>query len=133
MSISLRHLVAAVALSTAPFIVMAEDISTHVLDISNGVGASGIPVTLEREMDGDWSEVGSAQTQDNGRVEEFGIDVEPGAYRLTFDLSGYDGFSGRDDTFFPEIVVDFEVHDAERHHHVPVVVSGFGYSTYLGN
>lgn len=133
MNKTLRHLATALVLVAAPLAASAEDISTHVLDISNGVGAAGIPVTLERDEGGQWQEIGSASTEDNGRVEEFGIEVEPGAYRLSFDLSGYDGFEGRDDTFFPEIVVSFEVHDVERHHHVPVVVSGFGYSTYLGN
>jgi len=129
----LTHSAAIAAFALLPLVASAEDISTHVLDISSGTGAAGVPVTLERQGEDGWTMLGEAMTADNGRVEGFAIDVESGEYRLNFDLSEYDGFDGREATFFPHIVVDFQVRDTERHHHVPVVVSGFGYSTYLGN
>ena len=34
--------------------------------------------------------------------------------------------------FFPEVVVVFTISD-ERHHHVPVLLSPYGYSTYRGS
>ena len=34
--------------------------------------------------------------------------------------------------FFPEVVVVFTIAD-ERHHHVPVLLSPYGYSTYRGS
>jgi len=41
------------------------------------------------------------------------------------------------DTFFPEIEVKFVVREGQRvrgeHFHVPVLVGGFGYSTYRGS
>lgn len=109
----------------------AEDVSTHVLDIATGEGGEGIPVTLEIRQDGDWRQVGEGTTKSNGRVEGFGVEAEEADYRLTFDLSGYAALG--DDPFFPEISVVFDVSDTGRHHHVPVLVSPFGYSTYLGN
>ncbi len=110
---------------------MAEDISTHVLNIATGQGGGGVPVTLERHDGDGWEQVGSGTTQENGRIEGFGITAEKATYRLTFDTSAYDALG--DDPFFPEIVVTFAIEDTERHHHVPVLVSPYGYSTYLGN
>ena len=109
----------------------AEDISTHVLNISTGTGGAGIPVTLEMKEGDTWTEIGTSTTGENGRVEGFDIETEVATYRLAFDLSNYADL-GRT-PFFPEIDVIFQVQDADREHHVPVLVSPFGYSTYLGN
>ena len=114
-------------ISTAAY---AEGISTHVLDIANGVGREGVPVTLSMQNgENSWTDIGSAMTGENGRIESFGegVTVEEGVYKLTFDMSE-DG-----ETFFPEIDVVFNVEDPEEHYHVPVIVSPFGYSTYRGN
>jgi 5-hydroxyisourate hydrolase len=124
-------LLAAVAATALAGAAQAEDISTHVLNISTGTGGAGIPVTLDMQKDGDWTEVGTGTTGDNGRVDGFGITTEQGTYRLTFDLSGYTDLG--DAPFFPEIDVIFAVQDANREHHIPILVSPFGYSTYLGN
>jgi 5-hydroxyisourate hydrolase len=57
-------------------------------------------------------------------------------YSLTFDTEGYFGARGVD-TFFPEVEVKFVVREKARkageHFHVPVLVGGFGYSTYRGS
>ncbi|WP_281826800.1 hydroxyisourate hydrolase [Jannaschia rubra] len=116
-------------LAAAP--TLAEDISTHVLDISTGMGGAGIPVTLEKRSGDGWEQIGTGTTQDNGRVEGFDITTEAATYRLVFDMTAYDDFGP--DAFFPEIDVTFAVSDTDRHHHVPVLVSAYGYSTYLGN
>lgn len=109
----------------------AEDISTHVLNISTGTGGAGIPVTLEMKEGDTWTEIGTSTTGENGRVEGFDIETEVATYRLAFDLSNYTDLGQT--PFFPEIDVIFQVQDADREHHVPVLVSPFGYSTYLGN
>lgn len=108
----------------------AATVSTHVLDLAQGIGGRGVPVVLGAE--GRWQEVARATTDENGRVRSFGEKVEaaPGLYRLTFDMSRYPGPAAT--PFFPEITVVFRVGDAP-HYHVPVVVSPYGYSTYRGN
>lgn len=112
----------------------AEGISTHVLDVANGTGGGGVPVTLEREGDNGWSEVATATTADNGRVDALVEgEAETGLYRLTFDMTDYEGFADTDPLFFPQITVTFQVDDGSQHYHVPVVVSPFSYSTYRGN
>lgn len=126
--IPLLAAVSAIALTGAA---QAEDISTHILNIATGTGGAGIPVTLEMEQDGNWAKIGTGTTAENGRVEGFGVEAEQATYRLTFDLSGYKALG--ETPFFPEINVIFAVQDIERHYHVPVLVSPYGYSTYLGN
>lgn len=129
----MRNLVqmsAGIVLSLVSTAAYAEGISTHVLDIKDGVGRADVPVTLSiQDENNSWTSIGEAMTEENGRVESFGEDVtvEEGVYKLTFDMSE-DG-----ETFFPEIDVVFNVEDPEEHYHVPVIVSPYGYSTYRGN
>jgi 5-hydroxyisourate hydrolase len=109
-------------------------VSTHVLDLERGVGAAGVPVTLEaRGPDGNWRRVAAAVTDANGRVREWPGAPAPaiGTYRLTFALTSAPDVKTA--SFFPEISIVFRVTDAAAHYHVPVVVSPFGYSTYRGN
>ena len=126
----IQSLSAGIILSFVSTAVHAEGISTHVLDIKDGVGRANVPVTLSTQDDNNsWTEIGSALTEENGRVESFGEDVsvEEGIYKLTFDMSGDEA------TFFPEIDVVFNVENPEEDYHVPVIVSPYGYSTYRGN
>ena len=126
----IQSLSAGIVLSLVSTAAYAEGISTHVLDIKDGVGRANVPVTLSVQDDNDsWTDIGSAMTEENGRVESFGEDiaVEEGVYKLTFDMSE------TGETFFPEIDVVFNVEDPEEHYHVPVIVSPYGYSTYRGN
>ena len=126
----IQSLSAGIVLSLVSTAAYAEGISTHVLDIANGVGKANVPVTLSiQDGENSWSDLGSAMTEENGRVESFGEDVtvQQGVYKLTFNMSE------TGETFFPEIDVVFNVEDPEEHYHVPIVVSPYGYSTYRGN
>ena len=131
----IRFFFALVILSTVlSFSAFAEGISTHVLDLSSGVGGKNVPVTLEMKNEkGDWTQVAQAITDNNGRVKSFGdsFKVRIGNYKLIFDMTKYSG--GKTNPFFPEISVVFNVSDKALHYHVPVVVSPYGYSTYRGN
>jgi len=101
-------------------------ISTHVLDTAKGLPAAGIKVSLSRRARGAWSPVANAVTDTDGRVKEFGsAPIEPGDYRLEFDTAAYSAF-------YPEVSVVFTVKDAEAHHHIPLLLAPFGYSTYKG-
>ena len=103
-------------------------ITTHVLDVSRGRPARGVADVLER--------VGTprATTDSDGRVKAFTPppSLEPGTYRLTFDVGPYFANAGVE-TFYPHVVVEFDVRDATQHHHVPLLLSPFGYSTYRGS
>lgn len=127
-------LFAPIALSLAATPAAAGQISTHVLDLAQGVGGANVPVTLsQHDGSGIWVVVGTARTDANGRVRSFGADADfaPGVYRLQFDMTAYPDAAAK--PFFPEITVTFQLADKAGHYHLPVVVSPFGYSTYRGN
>ena len=112
-------------------------ITTHVLDTSRGGAAVGVAVSLELERAGEWQAVGRATTDASGRATLLtGLTecraVEPGTYRLTFDIGTYQRAHGIECPFFPRAVVMFEITDPAVHYHVPLLVSPFGYSTYRG-
>ncbi|HUF94879.1 MAG TPA: hydroxyisourate hydrolase [Acidimicrobiia bacterium] len=101
-------------------------ISTHVLDTATGDPARKLKVSLQKRSDAGWSDLSSGVTDDDGRIEDLGSNLDPGSYRLRFDTGGYGN------TFFPEIVVAVELGEA-RHYHIPLLLSPFGYSTYRGS
>jgi 5-hydroxyisourate hydrolase len=108
-------------------------ISTHVLDTARGQPAAGVPVTLSRREDtGAWTVVGNGITDDDGRVRELSSEpLEAGDYRLEFETAPYFKVAGTA-AFYPEVLVVFRVIDPGAHHHVPLLLSPFGYSTYRG-
>jgi 5-hydroxyisourate hydrolase len=103
-------------------------LSTHVLDSARGEPASGVPVRLERSDGGAWAAVATATTDGDGRVRDLG-ELAPGRHRLVFDTAAYLGPGA----FFPEVVVVFDVSGPDRHLHVPLLLSPFGYTTYRGS
>jgi 5-hydroxyisourate hydrolase len=111
-------------------------ITTHVLDTSAGRPAAGVAVKLEVRMtDRGWVTLAERKTDEDGRARDLmadGSKLDAGTYRLTFGTNAY--FAARDvSTFFPEASVVFEVRDPSKHHHVPLLLSPFGYSTYRGS
>ena len=106
-------------------------ITTHVLDTSRGKPAAGVNVVLEREG----VEIGRGVTDADGRCKTLLADgVRPGfgLHRLTFDVGAYFATGGRT-TFFPTVQIAFEVTAPAEHHHVPLLLSPFSYSTYRGS
>src|SRR5207247_2518668 len=111
-------------------------ITTHVLDTSRGCPAAGVPVTLERRGEhGEFTPLGSGATDTDGRLRTLlppGHPLEAGIYRLSFDTAAY--FAAlKLEAFYPTVQVVFEVRDAAKHHHVPLLLSPFGFSTYRGS
>lgn len=110
-------------------------ITTHVLDVSLGKPAAGVPVLLEVEEAGTgWKQLSRGETDKDGRLRELlapGSLVE-GMYRLTFDTHAY--FASRKvEALYPLVNVVFSVRDAKQHYHIPLLLSPFGYSTYRGS
>lgn len=108
-------------------------ISTHVLDAAAGRPAAGVPVRLEHFFDSGWSLVATAVTDADGRVREWtsadgddGPAWQSGTHRIVFDTAAISAF-------FPEVAITFTVADAAEHHHVPLLLSPFAYSTYRGS
>jgi len=103
-------------------------VTTHVLDTARGRPACGVPVRLEAP-DGS---VAEAVTDDDGRVTDLGpATTQRGTYRLVLDTATYFAETGQQG-FYPEVVIVFEVTEP-GHHHVPLLLSPFAYSTYRGS
>jgi 5-hydroxyisourate hydrolase len=104
-------------------------VSTHVLDAVRGGPAADLPVRLERRDGSGWQPVAERVTGADGRVADLARDSPTGVYRLTLDTDAHLG----PDAFYPEVVVTFRVVDAQAHHHVPVLLSPYSYTTYRGS
>jgi 5-hydroxyisourate hydrolase len=102
-------------------------ISTHVLDTARGLPAAGIRVELR----------GAAKTTNaGGRTDEpllTANSLEPGTYEITFHVGDYLRAQGHAAPFYETVTIAFRVTDGGRNYHVPLLLSPFGYSTYLGS
>ncbi|WP_119729589.1 hydroxyisourate hydrolase [Thermomonospora amylolytica] len=110
-------------------------LSTHVLDTRLGRPAAKVPVRLDRYDGRTWQPLAEAVTDDDGRLGGLPggrAALSAGIHRLRFGTGPY--FAGQGvETFYPEVTVIFEITDPDEHHHVPLLVSPFGYSTYRGS
>lgn len=110
-------------------------ISTHILDTTRGRPAAGVPVTLEQLGDGAWGHVGKGTTDADGRIKSLlpdGFELKAGTFRISFDVAWYFEKQGVQ-SFYPGVVITFVVRNPVEHHHVPLLLNPFGYSTYRGS
>ena len=95
-------------------------LSTHVLDATTGRPAAGIRVELRHGPAG--------VTDADGRCRLVDGDLPPGEHELTFHTGDY-----FPDTFYPRVTVTFTVGEPAAHHHVPLLLSPWAYTTYRGS
>ena len=103
-------------------------ISTHVLDAVAGRPAAGIAVRLFAGED----LLAEGVTDRDGRCHLTDDATGVGTHRLVFTTGIWFAEQGRD-TFYPEVVLTFDVREPAEHHHVPLLLSPFAYSTYRGS
>lgn len=105
-------------------------LSTHVLDTERGLPAAGVPVQLyagERLL-------AEARTNADGRVADLaGTSLEPGAYRLVFDVAAYFAGHGRLAPFLRRVSLDFSLDGSLPHLHVPLLLSPYACTSYRGS
>jgi 5-hydroxyisourate hydrolase len=107
-------------------------ITTHVLDTSKGTPARGIPVRLYKLTNDKREKIGEGLTDSDGRCKTLlgtSYTLTPGPYALDFDVASYLNHSG----FYKLITIAFEISNPTQHHHVPLLLSPFAYSTYRGS
>lgn len=102
-------------------------LTTHVLDTATGRPAKGVRV----ELHGD-ALLAEAVTNADGRTDAPMADLPPGTYELRFHAGDYLRATGQPDGFLDVIPIRFRVSD-DRHHHVPLLLSPFAFSTYRGS
>jgi len=103
-------------------------VTTHVLDTARGLPAFGVTVLLT-DPTGDTV---AAITDLDGRARLAEAPLLAGNYQLVFATAEYFALTGTP-TFYPEVTVAFTVTDGAAHHHVPLLVSPYAYSTYRGS
>ena len=109
-------------------------ITSHVLDTALGRPATGLAVRLDvLDGSGRYATLAAGATNDQGRITDL---VAPGSleartYRLTFETGAWFAAAGRP-VFYPQVDVVFTVQASGEHHHIPLLLSPFGYSTYRG-
>lgn len=106
-------------------------LSTHVLDASIGRPAAGVAVRLEQRDGADWRELAVAATDADGRLKDLPA-ATGGDYRLVFGTGDYFAQRGIQ-AFHPEVAVAFRITDPAEHHHVPLLLSPYSYTTYRGS
>jgi 2-oxo-4-hydroxy-4-carboxy-5-ureidoimidazoline decarboxylase len=107
-------------------------LTTHVLDLSTGRPAAGIPITLHEIGASACGLLREAVTNADGRTDAPLIDNEPlriGTYELTFRVGHRFGGKGLLDT----IPIRFSIAEPEGHYHVPLLVTPWSYTTYRGS
>ena len=103
------------------------ELTTHVLDTTDGRPAAGIPVSLQTRQPA--RRLGRDRRRHDRRRRPHRRRCRRQAHSrigCVFDLSGRGGF-------YPEVAITFEVGADEDHLHVPLLLSPFGYTTYRGS
>ncbi len=109
-------------------------ITTHILDTERGKPAAGVAVALWQQVAGQWQEINTGLTDDDGRVEQWQkpLSINSGLYQLVFATGDY--FARLNvASFYPQVSISFYVADAQEHFHVPLLLAAHGYSTYRGS
>ncbi|EIZ3762667.1 TPA: hydroxyisourate hydrolase, partial [Campylobacter coli] len=128
------------ALISIPIFLNATEyqLSTHILDINSGQPASNVKVELYNlDQNRQWVKISEKFTKKNGRIADF-LPYEKtenrsfGVYKLKFYTKDY-YISHKVDSFYPFIEVSFELLKDQKHYHIPITLSPFGYSTYRGS
>jgi 5-hydroxyisourate hydrolase len=93
-------------------------------------------VRLERRSAADeWILLAESSTNDDGRIPDLleeDAEAPAGIYRMRFAAGAWFGKRGVSG-FYPWVDVVFERKNGHDHHHVPLLLSPFGYSTYRGS
>ncbi|MET0284833.1 MAG: hydroxyisourate hydrolase [Polyangiales bacterium] len=109
-------------------------ISAHVLDTALGKPARELALRIDVLEEGAFRNLGSDRTNADGRVSDLlhGRPLELGTDRVVFDTEPYLRATGQN-VFYPYVEIVFRVARVDEHHHIPLLLSPYGYSTYRGS
>ncbi|XP_061631024.1 5-hydroxyisourate hydrolase-like isoform X3 [Phyllopteryx taeniolatus] len=111
-------------------------LTTLVLNTSDGVPAARVSLSLHR-LDSElklWNMLNVGTTDEDGRCPGL-ISREafvPGMYKLRFETGSYWASLERH-SFYPYAEVVFTITDSTQTIHLPLLMSRFSYSTYVGS
>ncbi|MBK8981477.1 MAG: hydroxyisourate hydrolase [Ignavibacteria bacterium] len=109
-------------------------ITTHVLDTSTGKPATGVKAELFFLDNTLWKMIAEGITNEDGRITDLLNErdsLQFGLYKLKFETGDF-FFKNGADTFYPYAEITFKIND-DRHYHIPLLISPFGFTTYRGS
>ncbi|RUU01777.1 hydroxyisourate hydrolase [Mesorhizobium sp. USDA-HM6] len=113
-------------------------LTTHVLDTATGRPAKGLSIELFRIERQARTHLKTVTTNDDGRCDApllAGAEFRTGEYELVFAAGDYlrgQGIGLPQPAFLDIVPIRFGMAE-ERHYHVPLLISPYGYSTYRGS
>lgn len=113
-------------------------LTTHVLDTASGLPAAGLKIALYRVSGNSHRHLKTVETNSDGRCDApllAGAEFKTGQYELVFFAGDYlrgAGVALPEPAFLDQIPIRFGMAE-ERHYHVPLLISPYGYSTYRGS
>lgn len=137
------------SLSSTP-IMSKSPITCHVLDSSLGKPAAGVQVTVQEyhtiaESTSMFEPFAEGKTDSDGRCmqlwpkataehnAEQRAKLKAGAlYKVVFKTKEYFESTGRK-CFYPWVEITFEVSNPDEHHHIPLLISPYSFTTYRGS
>lgn len=114
---------------------MAGRLTTHVLDLAAGRPARGLRIDLFRLAPTADARLARGVTDSDGRLGApllEGDALTSGLYELLFHAGDYLRAAGAPDAFLDTVPIRVRL-AAGEHHHVPLLLSPYGYSTYRGS
>lgn len=111
-------------------------LSTHALDLAHGRPAAGMTIELWAFEPSGARLLKRIVTNRDGRTDApllAADEMRPGRYGIVFHLGAYYRGLGTPAALFDEVPIHIVIERPEEHHHVPLLASPFGYSTYRGS
>lgn len=113
-------------------------LTTHVLDTASGKPAAGLKIALYKVSGNSHKKLKEVVTNADGRcdaplLEDSSFKV--GQYELIFFAGDYLRASGvelPEPAFLDQVPIRFGMSE-DKHYHVPLLISPYGYSTYRGS
>lgn len=99
-----------------------------------GAPAGGVPITLSKREGGRLVPQSTQETDADGRIGNLVRgELVAGSYQVAFDVAAYFRKTGGHPAFFSRVSIDFEIADATRQYHLPLLVSPYSCTSYRGS
>ncbi|KAF6025609.1 urah [Bugula neritina] len=110
-------------------------LTTHVLNASNGLPAQNLKISVSRiTSSGENIHLSSGLTNSDGKIPGLLSNDQfvAGTYKMRFETEEYFNQLNTE-TFYPYVEIVFKIKEPVIHHHVPLLLSPYNYTTYRGS